>query len=147
MKKILLIALLLTLATGNAIAQGQQGPGHGPDGNGQPGNSLGGNPGNPVDRLTELLGLDEAQAIAIAAIFEENQLLREEEREKARLANCEIRLSTHEQILELLTPEQVALFEEHQQKRDELRQAFEEMRKEHGGGGFGGARGTQDCSN
>ena len=148
MKKVLLIALLLTFATGTAIAQGQQGPGgQGQGGNGGPGNSLGGNPGNPVGRLTEQLGLDEAQGIAVAAIFEENQLLREDERERARAANCEIRTSTHEQILALLTPEQAALFEDHKQKRDELRQALEEMKQAHGGGGFGGDRGMQDCSN
>jgi len=148
MKKVLLIALLLALASGTAIAQGKSGPGgQGQGGNGNPGNALGGNAGNPVDRLTDQLGLDEAQAIAISAIFEDNQLLREEERERARATNCEIRVSTHEQILVLLTPEQAALFEEHQQQRNALRQALEEMRQAHGGGGFGGGRGMQDCGN
>jgi len=147
MKKVLLIALLLTLATGTAIAQSQQGPGgQGPGGNGNPGNYMGGNPGNPVDRLTDQLGLDTDQAIAVAAIFEENQLARFEEQERAHQANCEIRISTHEQILALLTPEQALLFEEHQLKRDELRRALDEMRQAHGGG-FGGERGLQDCGN
>jgi len=150
MKKLLLIALLLTLATGTALAQGQ-GNGKGPGGNGQPGAALGGNSGNPVNRLTEQLGLDEAQAAEVAAIFEETQLLRDEEREKARAAHCDIRLNTHEQILAVLTPEQVALFEEHRQKREDLRQALEEMRQLHGGSdndrGFGGGSRLQDCDN
>ena len=148
MKKVLLIALLLALASGTAIAQGKSGPGdQGQGGNGAPGNSMGGNAGNPVDRLTDQLGLDEEQVIAISAIFEDNQLLREDERERARAANCEIRISTHEQILGELTPEQAVLFDELQQQRNALRQAFEEMRQAHGGSGFGGGRGMQDCGN
>lgn len=142
MKKLLLIALLLTLASGMAIAQGQQGYGKGPGGNGQ---ALRGNMGDPAERLTELLGLDEAQADEIAAIFEENQLSREVERERARLANCDIRANTHDLILAVLTADQAVLFEEHQANRDAMRRAFEEMRQEHGGGNFGGGRGMQDC--
>lgn len=103
---------------------------------------MGGNYGNPVDRLTETLGLDEAQAAAIALIFEENQALREEERERVRLMAEENRAITHAQILEVLTPEQQALFEEHQQQRDALRQALQDLRGERG---FGEGRGTGDC--
>ncbi len=145
MKKLLFIALLLTLASGSAIGQGQQGYGQGPGGHGQPGAGHGGSPGNPADRLTELLGLDEAQAAEIAAIFEQNQLLREEERERARLENCDIRANTHDQILAVLTPAQAELFEEHQANRDAMRRAFEEMRQERHGGNFGSGRGLQDC--
>ena len=145
MKKVLLIALLLSLASGTASAQNQQGYGNGPGGNGNTGNSYAQNPGNPVDRLTDLLGLDEAQAVEIAAILEENQLSREEERERARLMNCDIRANTHDQVLAVLTAEQAALFEEHQLNRQAMRRAFEEMRREHGGGNFGGGRGMQDC--
>lgn len=145
MKKILLIALLLSLAAGTAIAQGQQGYGNGSGGNGNAGNSFAQNPGNPVDRLTELLGLDEDQAIEVAAIFEESQLSREEERERTRLMNCDIRANTHDQVLAVLTAEQAALFEEHQLNREAMRRAFAEMQREHGGGNFGGGRGMQGC--
>ena len=153
MKKVLLIAFLLTLAMGTAIAQ-NKGGGQGQGGKGQPGNSFsgnayGGNQGNPVDRLTEELGLDETQVATIEAIFEENQLLREEERERSRQANCDLRADTHTQILAVLTPDQVDLFDEMQQNRQALRQAIEEMRQYHGGGagGFGGGRGPGDCDN
>ena len=148
MKKALLIALLLTLATGTAIAQGQQGPGgQGSGGNGHPGNSLGGNPGNPVDRLTEQLGLDEAQVAAISAIFEDAQQQRDEERERAHEFACEARATTHALILAELTDDQIALYEEHLKNRVELRKALEEMRQAHGGSGFGGDRGIPDCGN
>ncbi len=148
MKKVLLIAFLLTLATGMAIAQNQGQGGNG-GGNGNPavtGNPGGqGGPGNPVDRLTEVLGLDEIQADELAAIFEEAQSLRDQEQERARQFACDVQASIHEQILLLLTPEQLALYEEHQAKRAEFRQMLDEMRQARGGaGGFGG-RGTGDC--
>ncbi len=101
-----------------------------------------GNPGNPVDRLTEHLGLDETQAAEIALIFEESQLLREEEREKCRAMSEELRESTHTQIMEVLTPEQQALFAAQLQEREQMKQAFEEARADRG---FGGGRGTGDC--
>ena len=145
MKKLLLIALILTFATGSAIAQQQGGPGSQGGGQGQ-GNSGGynGNFGNPVDRMTENLGLDEAQAAALALIFEENQLLREEQREQARLQAEEMRTTTHAAILELLTPEQAALFEAQAREREAFRQQLEDLRAN---GGFGGRRGqgTGDC--
>ena len=152
MKKILLIALLLTFATGTALAQGQPGGqgsgGPGSGGNGTPANAAGGNfgnPGNPVDRLTEQLGLDAAQVAAITAIFEESQLQRDVERARAHAADCENRAITHELILAELTDDQVLLYEELQQRREELRQAMEEVRQAHGGGGYGGGRGMMDC--
>lgn len=147
MKKILLIALLLTVATGTAIAQGQPG-GQGSGGNGTPANTAGGNfgnPGNPVDRLTEQLGLDGFQVAAITAIFDESQLQRDIERETARAVACENRALTHELILAELTADQVILYEGLQQQREELRQAMEEIRQAHGGGGNGGGRGMMDC--
>ena len=142
MKKTLLIAFLLTLAMGTTITQAQQGYGHGSGGNGAHGNAMA---GNPVDRLTEQLGLDEAQAAAIAAIFEETQLLRDTEREQFRLIACDIRANTHALVLAELTPAQIVLYEELQLRRDELRQAFEEMRQARGGSGFGGGPGMLDC--
>jgi Spy/CpxP family protein refolding chaperone len=143
MKKVLLIALILTFAAGSAIAQ-QGNPGSGGGGMGKSSNSqAGGSIGNPVERLTELLGLDETQAAAIALIFEDSQLVREEERERARAAAEEQRANTHAQILEVLTPEQQAIFEEHQQQREALRQALEDLRADRG---YGGRRGTGDCN-
>ena len=140
MKKLILIALLLTFTSGMAIAQQQGGPGM----HGGPGNSDAGFPVNPAERLTENLGLDEAQAAEIAGIFEEARLLHDEERQRARQADDEIRASVHAQILAVLTPEQQALFEEQIQERDQLRQKFEDMRAEHS---FGGGRGMGDCIN
>lgn len=142
MKKTLLIALLLTLASSMAIAQQQGGPASHPGGQGKAGYFHAGNPGNPVERLTETLGLDETQAAQITLIFEEAQQLRDEERARSRAISDENRANTHAQIMEILGPEQQALFEDHLQRREELRQALDEMRAEHG---FGVGRGTGDC--
>jgi len=139
MKKALLIALLLTLTAGMAIAQQQGGPGSFQGGKGTQGNFQ---RGNPVERLTENLGLNESQAAQIALIFEDAQLLRIEERERSRLVSEEIRANTHAQVLEILTPEQQALFEEQRQKREEFRRALEDARADRG---FGGRRGSGDC--
>ena len=136
MKKTLLIALILMLSAGMAVAQ-QQG------GKGNRGDSQAGNRGNPVERLTENLGLDETQAAEIALIFEESQLLREEERERGRAVADEIRATTHAQVLEVLTPDQQALFEEQRLEHEQMRQAIKEFRAD---GGFGGGRGTGDCN-
>jgi hypothetical protein len=122
----------------------QQG-GPGPSGgNGGHGTGQYGNPGNPADRLAERLGLDEAQAAAIALIFEEHQSIRDQERENARLIAEENRALLHAQIMEQLTPEQQALYEEHLQQREALRQALEDLNAERRMGGHG--RGTGDCS-
>jgi Spy/CpxP family protein refolding chaperone len=154
MKKIVLIAMLFALATGSAFAQGS-GSGNG-GGQGGPGMGQGaGKAGNPVDRLTELLGLSDAQAAAIAIIFEEAQLLREEERERARAVAEEHRAYMQSAILAELTLEQAALYEAHQAERAAFRQAFEDMMAERrmrgssgggaGGGGFGGAGNPDGC--
>ena len=143
MKKVLLIAFLLTLATGTAMAQG---PGQNGGGNGNPGNSFNGqygNPGNPVERLVDRLGLDENQAATIAMIFEENQALREQERAEARAAAKENRAAVHNQIMEVLTTEQQILFEGQRQEREALRQALEDLNAERG---MGRGRGMGDCS-
>ena len=146
MKKLLLIAFLLTFAVGTAIAQ-QGGPGSQGGGKGNQGNSQnGGGNGNPVERMTELLGLTETQAAAIELIFEDSQALREEERERAREAAQKNRADTHTLILAELTDEQAAIFEEHRQQREALKQALEELRNERGFGGTGGGRGTGDCN-
>lgn len=144
MKKAILIAFLLAFSAGSALAQqGGQGPN---GGNGNPGNSYGGNHGNhgnPVDRLVERLGLDETQAAAIALIFEENRALREEERAQARAAAAENRAAVHAQIMQVLDPDEQALFEAHLQQREALRQALEDLNAERG---MGRGRGMGDCS-
>ncbi len=142
MKKILLIALLLTLASGMAIAQQQGGQGSPQEGKGQQAGFNSTYRVNPVERLTENLGLDEAQAAEIAFIFEEAHLLRDEERERTRAIADENRVNTHARIMEMLTPEQQVLFEEQRQKREDMRQALDEIRAERG---YGGGRGTGDC--
>ena len=142
MKKALLIAIILTLTAGLAIAQGPQGSGQGHSGHYK---SFAGNRGNPVDRLTEQLGLTEEQVIAISAIFEESQALRDEERERSRQVACENRANTHALVVAELTPEQALLFEEQRARRQEIRQAMEEIRQASGGNGFGGVRGMVDC--
>jgi Spy/CpxP family protein refolding chaperone len=140
MKKTLLIALVLTLSAGLAVAQQRGGP-PGP----APGhNGMGGNPTGQVERLTEQLGLSEEQAAELAGIFEEAQLLRDEERERARLSAEENRAAVHARIQQMLTPEQQLLFEEQLQKREQLRQDLEDLRGERG---FGSGRGPGDCIN
>jgi len=145
MKKTLLIALLLMLSAGMAVAQQKGGPGSAPGFNGNPGNFHAGNPVNPAERLTERLGLDEAQAAEVANIFEEARMLHEEERARTRLVADEIRANIHERIRLVLTPDQQALFEDQLQQREELKQHLEDMRAERGFGG--GGRGTGDCIN
>lgn len=151
MKKVLLIAFLLVFATGTAIAQSQGQGGNG-NGGGKGNAAMTGNPGGPGDpvaRLTDLLGLDEVQVASLTAIFEEAQLLREQEQERARLLAEEMRTTIHDEIVAVLTPEQLALYEEHQAKREEFKQMLDEMRQARGGaGGFGGGggRGTGDCN-
>ena len=141
MKKFLLIALLLTFATGTAIAQPKGGPGAPSGGQGNSGTTQ-------IERLTDQLGLDGLQAEKISYIFEEAQLLRDEERAKIQLIMDEQRIITHELILEVLTADQQVLFEELQQRRDELQQALKDMGMSRGGagGGFGSGPGTGECS-
>ena len=141
MKKLLLIACLLIFSVSVAVAQ-QQGPGSSGGGNGNQGNSQMGNMGGSFERLVERLGLDQQQADAIALIFEDAQLFREEERERSRAAAAANRAETHAQISGLLTPEQLALFEEQHQQREALRHALEDLRAERG---FEGGRGSRGC--
>jgi len=152
MKKTLLTALILTFSTGMAVAQQQGGSNADPGLNGM--NGLNGNPGysyalNRAERLTERLGLSDEQAAELALIFEDAQMLREEERARAQLAGEEIRAAIHERIRLILSPDQQALFEEQLQEREQLRQTLEELRAERGFGGFGGSHGmgtgTGDC--
>jgi len=142
MKKTLLIALVLLLTSGMAIAQqnGGQGPGQG--GKDNPGNQQSRNSVSQVERLTERLGLDEVQAAEIAAILEDADLVRNEERERSRAIALENREITHAQIMATLSPEQQALMEEQIQQRAELRQTLEEMGGERG---FGRGHGKGNC--
>jgi hypothetical protein len=153
MKKTLLTALILTFSTSMAVAQPQGGPKADPGSNGLGG--LNGNPGysyalSQTERLTERLGLSDEQAAELALIFEDAQMLRDEERERARLAADEIRAGIHDRIRLMLNDQQQALFDSHIQERDQLRQALEDLRAERGFGGYGGLggdRGTGACIN
>jgi hypothetical protein len=145
MQKTLLIALLLALSSGMAMAQQQFGPESGSGGKNRQGNYQAGNPGSPgspAERLTERLGLDEAQAAEVALIFEEAQQLRNEERERSRVVFDEIREATHARVLEQLTPEQQNLFEEQRRDREQLRQALDDVR---GYDGYGARQGRRSC--
>jgi Spy/CpxP family protein refolding chaperone len=144
MKKTLLIALVLLLTSGMAIAQQRGGPGPGQGGNGIPGNFQDRNSVNHVERLTERLGLDEAQAAAIAVILEDAELVRNEQRETARAIALENRENTHAQIMAVLSPEQQALLEEQRLQREEMRQALKDIRAERG---YGRGHGDGDCDN
>jgi Spy/CpxP family protein refolding chaperone len=151
MKKAVIFALMFAFVVGSAVAQQQGGPGSSGGGKGQSG-AFNGSFGNPVDRMIESLGLDEAQAAAISLIFEENQLLREEQREQARIIAEEMRENTHTAILEILTPEQAAIFEAQAQEREAFRQKLEDLRFNGGlggrrgaGTGTGNGTGTGDC--
>jgi Spy/CpxP family protein refolding chaperone len=135
MKELLLTALLLTFAAGTAIAQQPGDSGSHGGGKGKPGSAhTRGHFGNPVERLTDLLTLDETQAAAIELIFEDSRLLREQEHERSRALAEENRAITHAQIMDVLTTEQQALFEEHWQER-EARKAER---------GFEGRRGARE---
>ena len=142
MKKTLLIALLLTLSTGMAMAQQQWGSESAPGGKNRQGNYQAGNPGSPADRLTDRLGLDEAQAAEVALIFEEALQLRNEERERSHVVFDEIREATHARVLEQLTPEQQTMFEAQRRDREQLRQALEDVR---GYDGYGARQGRRSC--
>jgi len=149
MKKTLLIALVLLLTSGMAIAQqkGGQGPGPGGPGSAQNGTD---NPGNfqdrnsvrKVERLTERLGLDEAQAAEIALILEDAALVRNEERERSRTIAMENREATHAQIMAVLSLEQQALMQEQVRQREQLRQTLEDMGADRG---FRHGHGTGNC--
>ncbi len=141
MKKTLLIALLLAFATGTAFAQNQNGPGQSGGKNG-PGAGAGND--TRIERMTEQLGLDELQVTQITAIIEASNALRAEEQEAFRQIMGEIRDNTKAEILLVLTPEQLILHEELQQKREEFRRALEDIRAYRG---FGEGRGKGDCSN
>jgi Spy/CpxP family protein refolding chaperone len=141
MKKTLLITLLLAFATGTTFAQNQ-------NGNGQSGgkNGPGAGAGNDtrIERMTEQLGLDDAQVVQMMAIFEASQALRAEEQEKFRQIMSDIRDDTNAEILSVLTPEQAALHAELQQKREEFRRALQDARAYRG---FGEGRSKGDCIN
>ena len=149
MKKTLLIALVLLLTSGMAIAQqnGGQGPGQGgpnsaQDGSDNPGNFRDRNSVSKVERLTERLGLDDEQVAAITVILEDAEMVRNEERERSRTIAMENREITHAAIMSVLTSEQQALMEEQMQEREQMRQTLKDMGMDRG---YGRGRGTRDC--
>lgn len=131
MKKLLLIALVLSLGMGTAIARHKGGPDRPPKGGSE-----------PVERLTEQLGLDADQVVEITAIFENTKAMRDEEQEVFKAALCLLRTESHTQILAVLTPDQQALFDEIQLKREETRDAYMATHPEHKAGG---RHGKMDC--
>jgi len=150
MKKALLISFLLAFAAGTAIAQNNNGFGQGNGGKngGNRGNSeyAGGN--QRVERMTEQLGLDEAQQAQIMVIVEASQALHIEEQERFREVARIIHDNANAEILLVLTPEQAAMHAELQQKRAEFRRALEDARGEGGyGRGSRDGRGTGECGN
>lgn len=147
MKKILMIALLLTFAVGTAIAQQNFGPNPGGiHAGGHGGPNAGGNfGGDPVERLTDQLGLDEAQVADITLIFEDARALHEQQREQFQEQFCAARAETHALIMEVLTAEQQAEFETMQQERANLRLMLDELRQARGENGMGGGRGMPAC--
>jgi len=142
MKKTLLIALVLLLTSGMAIAQQNGGQGQGQGGFDNPGNFQSRNTLTQVERLTERLGLDEAQAAEIAAILEDAAFLRSQERERSRAFAMENRENTHAQIMAILNPDQQALMGDQIRQREQLRQTLEDMGAERG---FGHGHGPSDC--
>ena len=145
MKKVLLIAFLLTLSIGTAIAQSGQGapPGGHHPGSPAQGHNRGFPPGSPVDRLAEELGLADAQIAEITAIFEDAKMLHEEERETSHEVFCAIRAETRELVLAVLTPDQQATFEFMKAEREELR--AQRMAEHEAGGDGSGRRGPPPC--
>ena len=139
MKKALLIALLLAFVAGTAIAQNNHGFRKGPGGNGD---------NHRVERMTEKLGLDEAQQAQITAIFETSQTLHAAEQENFREKSREIRDSANTEIQAVLTAEQAAVHAALQQQRADFRHAHEDTSGEGGRGRGGrGGRGTGECGN
>ncbi|MFT5139575.1 MAG: hypothetical protein ACI9CB_001221, partial [Rhodothermales bacterium] len=72
--------MICTLVFASAIASGvaQARPGH----------------GNPADRLTSELGLDEAQTAEVRAIFEDARASHDEVRDQSHETFCSIRAQT-----------------------------------------------------
>lgn len=146
MKKTLLIALLLAFAAGTALAQNNNGFGPGDGGKGGNGEYAGGN--QRIERMTEHLGLDEAQQAQIMVIVEASQALHDEEQERFCEVAREIRDNANAEILLVLTSEQAAVHAELQQERAEFRRALEDARGEGGyGRGGRGGRGPGECGN
>jgi len=96
-------ALFATFALGVAFAQPQPGPGPGfgpPPG------------GSPMQRLTEELGLDDAQAAEIQAIHGAARDLHREQQMRTFRALEALREETHAAIMQVLDPGQQARFQE-----------------------------------
>jgi hypothetical protein len=75
--------------------------------------------GNPVDRLTSELNLNEAQVVQITSIFEETRALHDEVREKSHESFCSIRAQNDERLMEVLDEEQQLQFAQIQINRSE----------------------------
>jgi hypothetical protein len=98
-----------------------------------------------VARMTEALGLDDAQRLEMYEVLLENEANRKQLREQAQIMLgpeiCSSIADSEAAILDVLDEEQQALFLEHKQQRQEqLNQRAEER------GGRGHRIGPPDCS-
>lgn len=75
--------------------------------------------GNPADRLTSMLHLDEAQTTEVRTIFEEARSLHDEVRDQSHKSFCSIRAQTDERLKEVLNDDQRLQFAELQTRRAE----------------------------
>jgi hypothetical protein len=148
MNKVILIALLTTLTSGMAFAQSQgAGPGGHQQGGPQSGHGFPAAPrGNPVDRMAEALGLDDAQVAELTAIFEDTRAQHDAERAMSREVFCTIRADAEALILGVLTPAQQAEWELIQAEREQRRAEHRAEREALGEFGNGeGRRGPPPC--
>ena len=116
MKKILVVAALLTMAAGTVHARPDRG--HGPP-----------QDGNPAEHLTRELGLDEAQAVEVGTIFENARARHDEQRDQSQESFCAIRADADAQIMDLLNDEQKEQFEALQARRADRSNQHGEHRK------------------
>ena len=75
--------------------------------------------GNPADRLTSELGLDEAQTAEVRAIFEDARASHDEVRDQSHETFCSIRAQTDERLFDVLNEDQRLQFAELQTRRAE----------------------------
>lgn len=117
------LALLLAIASGQALAKPDRG--HGPP------------RGNPAGRLTEALNLSESQTAEISAIFERAHEQHQNLRDAADEDFCSVRNETEELINEVLNAEQQLQFAEMKATRGERRGGRGKGSRRGGGPGSG----------
>lgn len=117
-RSLIALAAALLLVTASAVAR-QDGPGRG---------DRGGHRGPPdaemlVARMTEMLDLSDEQSAQLLVVMQEvdqeRDALHERVMEQMRPEFCELQLRTDSEISSILTPEQLAQFEEKKADRAE----------------------------